>query len=515
MHPYVYEPLDVSQPSFRLVRLIQGEESEIKCDLFHAAIYDAEDAIEYEALSYTWGSNDKPHYIEVNGRTLDVTKSLLEALQHLRQKNEDRILWIDAICIDQNDHKERGHQVQQMPAIYENARQVVIWLGLATPETDLVFSYMQQLERQSFNYTCKDWAPADDRWKFLWSSVTLAMKRMDGGNMSQQSAVLIFIALLARPWFQRVWVLQEVAKARRAKVMCGNKTVSSHIFAVMSTLLEARPESHEQAVLDIMPGSSRKYSWWVEKRDLCTLVSKFCKAKASDPRDMIYALLGISSDAYDTDALRPDYSKSLEDVIKTTVTFFLDRNTENGHKEESPALWQYPAKDSFPQDSKVFLEASSCEQQLVGALRGQNVDYQGPMWSFKHENFYEQTVLACAVQDNHARTVNRLIRSPQINVNTQDWLGRTPLHLAVENGSEGTVRALLDHEDIGPHMLDWWGRTPLSWAAGQGRVNIVKVLLDTGKFNLKAVDKSGWTPLSLAEANGHDEVVRLLEEYAT
>ncbi|OSS44309.1 hypothetical protein B5807_11033 [Epicoccum nigrum] len=111
MRPYVYEPLDVSQVSFRLVRLVQGEDSDIKCDLFHAAIYDAEDAIEYEALSYTWGSNDKPHCIEINGRSLNVTKSLLEALQHLRQKNEDRILWIDAICIDQNDHKERGHQV--------------------------------------------------------------------------------------------------------------------------------------------------------------------------------------------------------------------------------------------------------------------------------------------------------------------------------------------------------------------------------------------------------------------
>jgi hypothetical protein len=144
----------------------------------------------------------------------------------------------------------------------------------------------------------------------------------------------------------------------------------------------------------------------------------------------------------------------------------LNRNTENSHKEKPSTLWKYPAKESFPQDSKVLLEASSCEQQLVGALRGQDVDYQGPMWSFKHKNFYEQTVLACAVQDKHPRTVNRLLKSPQININTQDWLGRTPLHLAVENGSEGIVRALLHRISIEPHMLDWWGRTPLSWAAG-------------------------------------------------
>lgn len=500
MHPYVYEPLDVSQPSFRLVRFIQGEESEIKCDLFHAAIYGAEDAIEYEALSYTWGSNDKPHSIEINGRSLNVTKSLLKALQHLRQKNEDRILWIDAICIDQNDLKERGHQVQQMPAIYENARQVVIWLGVATPETDLVFSYMRKLERHSFHYTCKDWAPADDRWKFLWSSVTLSMKRVDGGNMSRQRAV--FNGLLARPWFQRVWIPQEVAKARRAKVMCGNRTVSSRIFAVMSTLLQIKPDRHQQAVLDIMPDSLRKYSWWYYKRDLCTLLSKFCRAKASDPRDMIYALLGISSDAYDLDEFRPDYSKSLEDVIKTTVTFFLNQPQPRTSRE------------LFSQYSKLWMQVWSCEQQLVSVLRERGVNYQGPIWCFEYRNFYEQTFLAWTVQRN-VSTVHELLASPKINANTQDWLGRTPLHLAVENGNEGVVKALLHHMNTEPHMLDWWGRTPLSWAAGQGKVNIVKMLLDTGKFNLDAVDKSGWTPLSLAEANGHVEVVSLLEAYAT
>lgn len=298
--------------------------------------------------------------------------------------------------------------------------------------------------------------------------------------------------------------------------MCGDSVVSSRIFAVMSTLLKARPETHEQAVLDIMPSSSRKYSWWVEKRDLCMLVSKFCKAEASDPRNVIYALLGISSDAYDTDALRPDYSKSLEDVVKTTVIFFLNRNTENGLEDKPlPLAWRNRAKDSLSLHWRVWLEVWSCEKQLVRALRGRQVDYVGHIWIFERKSFYELTLLAWAGRDDHGRTLDELLVSPKINVNTQDWLSRTPLHLAVEDGHEGVVRALLHHIDIEPHMLDWWGRTPLSWAAEQGRANIVKMLLDTGKFSLDSVNKSGWTPSSLAKANGYDEVVSFLEEYAT
>ncbi|KZM25414.1 hypothetical protein ST47_g3442 [Ascochyta rabiei] len=146
MESYVYEPIDLANASFRLVRPYQDDTGPIRCELFHAQIHDAKDAIEYEALSYTWGGTIKSCNIELNGKNMPVTERLFHALQHLRYTHEDWIFWIDAICLDQQNISERGHQVQQMAPIYGFARQVVFWLGLATPNTDQIFASMQILE---------------------------------------------------------------------------------------------------------------------------------------------------------------------------------------------------------------------------------------------------------------------------------------------------------------------------------------------------------------------------------
>jgi hypothetical protein len=70
-----------------------------------------------------------------------------------------------------------------------------------------------------------------------------------------------------------------------------------------------------------MPGRLREETWWSENRDLYNLLLKFSESKASDPRDKVYVLLGISSDACDTNSLRPDYTKGLQEVIRDTSLF--------------------------------------------------------------------------------------------------------------------------------------------------------------------------------------------------
>lgn len=305
--------------------------------------------------------------------------------------------------------------------------------------------------------------------------------------------------------------------------MCGNKIVSSRIFAVVPNLLDVEPDQHQQAVLDIMPGSSRNHSWWTEKRDLRTLLSKFSKAEASDSRDRIYALLGISSDAHDDDALRPDYEKSLEDVVKTTVAFLLNLGFQPD-LEDQLSSWTWPEflgdqnslQEKHSLQGKIFPAAFRDQQQLLlDVLIDRGVFTGAPLLaSFReYKNFYGLSPLAWAVQNDREAAIKMALATRNVNINTQDWLGRTPLHVAVVDGHESVVKALLHHKEIDPHMLDWWRRTPLLWAAGQGRVDVVKMLLDTGKCQ-SSFDRSGWTPSSLAEANGHEEVVSLLKEYA-
>lgn len=293
----------------------------------YQAYLDGDDTIPYDALSYTWGGTHKTSTVIVNGEALRVTENLHSALQHLRSENVDRTLWVDAICIDQSNEKERGHQVQQMCKIYSQAEEVIVWLGQATRETNTLFESLQRLQEHSFLYGHghRHWDLA--KWKELWLSVPKdSDSELRGG---------LFL-LLKRPWFKRVWILQEIANAKKASILCGTKSIRAHTFALAPSLIGVKPQRHCRAVLDIMPGHLREETWWSENRDLYNLLLKFRESEASDPRDQVYALLGISSDAQDTGRLRPDYTKDLENVIYDTSSFLFGPSDSSYGPSESP-----------------------------------------------------------------------------------------------------------------------------------------------------------------------------------
>ncbi|CAI9630242.1 unnamed protein product [Alternaria burnsii] len=308
MDKFAYKPIDLDRPAFRLLNLRRGRWSDIECTMYQAYL-GGDDTIPYDALSYTWGGTQKTSRVKVNGEYLDVTENLHSALQHLRSENVDKTLWVDAICIDQNNERERGHQVQQMCKIYSQAEAVVVWLGQATRETDILFVILQRFEEHSLLYAHghQHWDLA--QWKSFWLSVP---KDSDAELCNGLSL------LLSRPWFKRVWILQEIANAKKASILCGTKSIRARTFALAPSLIGIKPQRHCQAVLDIMPGSLREKTWWAENRDLYNLLLKFSESEASDPRDKVYALLGISSDAQDTKSLRPDYTKDLKKVIYDT-----------------------------------------------------------------------------------------------------------------------------------------------------------------------------------------------------
>lgn len=137
---YVYTPLDQSKGSIRLLCLCQGEESdEICCDVVECSLSD-DDYLPYEALSYTWGgglTNDSLCVL-LDGKKRSVTQNLFDALIMLRFQHEPRYLWIDALCINQMDDSEKGHQVGQMKDVYEKAERVLIWLGAGSTDTDIL-----------------------------------------------------------------------------------------------------------------------------------------------------------------------------------------------------------------------------------------------------------------------------------------------------------------------------------------------------------------------------------------
>ncbi|KAF2024489.1 hypothetical protein EK21DRAFT_19230, partial [Setomelanomma holmii] len=129
---FSYTPLQSKDPSTRLLRLFRASDfqDEVRCEIWEAKL---QPDLEYEALSYTWGTNPPSETIflrDAHGEgRFAVRDNLDDALRHLRLADHDRVIWTDAICINQEDEIEKGRQIANMRTIYTQAKRVVVWLG--------------------------------------------------------------------------------------------------------------------------------------------------------------------------------------------------------------------------------------------------------------------------------------------------------------------------------------------------------------------------------------------------
>jgi hypothetical protein len=548
MDIFEYEPIDLERPAFRLLQLLRGNGPIVECMLYQAYL-DGTDTVPYDALSYTWGGTDKTSTVTVNGKTFDVTENLHSALQHLRSEDIDRVLWVDAICIDQDNEEERGHQVQQMCKIYSQAEEVIVWLGQATEETNILMDSLRRLEEYSSMHEHRHWDLA--QWTTFWLLVP-----QDSGFEPRKGLDM----LLGRPWFRRVWILQEIANAKKASVWCGTKSVRARTFALAPSLIGVNPERHCQAVLDIMPGHLREETWWGESRDLYNLLLKFRESKASDPRDKVYALLGISSDACDTDSLRPAYTKDLQTVIRDTSLFLFGQSDVS--YETMPKLLEdltFRNSTSFLELVRTSnvraverflmrrgLEVPLSEDMIKAAAgnegngrdimsfllqkRRSEVKVTEEMFNEMQEVFsgdYEEMLrillggitdvdvrnrdfgrLLCIVSGVGYRAVVKLLLDKGVDPNAQSGDYEDALETALYGGHEVVVRLLLDQgTGVNTHHGEYG--TALQAASAGGHEEVVKLLLDKGT-DVNAKGAYSDTALYAASAGGHEAVVKLL-----
>jgi len=153
----LYSPLEPSSNCIRLLRINKEEESEsndIICELVEVSL---DDVPEYQAISYRWsqfepGTTYTSPRLIINGRDSSefrVGENLYEALKQIRSPNRDAYLWADAICINQEDDKERGHQVMQMGDIYKSADEVLIWLGPSSHDIEHLFGLVSLIDHSA------------------------------------------------------------------------------------------------------------------------------------------------------------------------------------------------------------------------------------------------------------------------------------------------------------------------------------------------------------------------------
>ncbi|KAF2792951.1 HET-domain-containing protein [Melanomma pulvis-pyrius CBS 109.77] len=248
----------------------------------------------YSALSYVWGTGEKKTPIVINNCSFAVTSELNNALLHLRNYTTvnsalSKSFWIDAMCINQQDAREKSIQVALMKSIYETAFQVIVWLGEETPNmTKIVFSTLE-------NNIVLDPSNEAIDYELLH-------------RITPQQWFMLGLDIMRRPWWRRMWVIQEIAVAKRALVMCGphvadwKKLESAGIWAQMLNTLAYFHTEEETARGDVyLPNVRFKRLYRIKIQTsrpmlLLELLQNNVSCKATDARDMIFSLVGIASD---------------------------------------------------------------------------------------------------------------------------------------------------------------------------------------------------------------------------
>lgn len=523
-----YDPINLGGRTFRLVRLLRGYYDTIRCELFQAWL---EECPEYDALSYTWGSTEKSKSIKLDGRDFRVTDNLHAALYELRSGKEDKVFWIDAICIDQSNSSERSHQVEQMPEIYRRSDRVIIWLGAATPETNVIMTAMEQLQMELRNCPRSSWNATDKHLIEAWRATQLTLFKNHGITYSQPYGCML--SLLKRDWFYRVWILQEVANARTISVTCGSKSVSRDVFRLMPDLLGIKAGSHCQAVLNLFTPS-----WKHEDRDLRKVLMKFWQSKATEPKDKIYALLGMTSDAFQTNFLKVDYKKTLEHVIADTTSFILSLHGL-GYQIQEHGSWCTLSKFEdmlYAPLSEMLNWVISHDSQLakrLGDVGGRtevspqnllllSASSRGSLGDVAKlvierndtdvnvRNEFGHTPLMLAIKNGHEAVARLLIKRGDVKLDIKDHKSRTAMIFAVMGGLAGIIKILLGRSDTIVNSRGSLDQTVPHYAARLGNTEVVKMLLERSDTALNVRNEHGQTPLMLAIEMGHEEIVKML-----
>ncbi|KAE9376863.1 HET-domain-containing protein, partial [Stipitochalara longipes BDJ] len=182
-----YSALDADTNEIRLLTLLPNDEKDhVCCTLKHVSLINPP---EYVALSYCWGDQSITTEITINGVSVQVTANLESALRHLFCHY--KCLWVDAICINQQDKTERSQQLLWMGSIYRRSEKVAAWVGQEVNDSGLAVDFMQNFQSYQPNGRERAEQPVE---------VNLPP--------TTHSA---FLRLLNQPYWRRVWIIQEIA----------------------------------------------------------------------------------------------------------------------------------------------------------------------------------------------------------------------------------------------------------------------------------------------------------------
>ncbi|KAE8451449.1 hypothetical protein EG329_004078 [Mollisiaceae sp. DMI_Dod_QoI] len=335
LHQYTYQPID-PKDEIRILILLpptSPNETELRCKITTAKISD--NPI-YEAISYCWGAEVFPETIYLPNGTLAITANLAAGLRRFRWKDRPRHIWVDAVCINQNDSKEKCHQVSLMSKIYSNAECVLVWLGEGNPDVHTGIECVRTLASWALQYGLQH--------KDLYTGFHEVSKKLENKHNEIAAALLTLsskvdydslAAFFDQDWFMRLWVVQEYVVASKVDIYNGLATLSHEELSQAAIMLDLLKK------LQNLPceGAKRVKSGWAgaltfQRDDYCKnrgpplpLLEiiflhkvRICKLD----QDRIYGLLALTPKEARPD-LEVDYSLSVEDVYTRLAVSYLGK----------------------------------------------------------------------------------------------------------------------------------------------------------------------------------------------
>lgn len=320
MTPYIYTPLNESENEIRVLNLLPDTFGSTIHVTLHTIPFNKTSVPSFEALSYTWGSTENCVDIIIHSpdeKSLSVTPNLAEALLHLRYEDRPRLLWIDAISINQRDLAERSSQVSLMADIFSKAYRVVIWLGPEVEDTPLAIECISliaskvnvdwDMVRMYAVSTEKHWADLEESLPF---------------DKRECSALLHFFE---SEWFERLWIWQEARLGSLATIaLRGTRHVLWAELRKAACCLYLKPDLVDQDNFRLRINTAYRLCNQRNDDDMPNLIAKTRHCKCADPRDRVFAVLSLCTDTAKM-GIEVDYTKTVVEVYKDALFCFLRR----------------------------------------------------------------------------------------------------------------------------------------------------------------------------------------------
>ncbi|KAK5947802.1 hypothetical protein OHC33_011172 [Knufia fluminis] len=376
----------------RLIELLPGlPHDRVRIRL---SIHELEHAPEYDAISYVWGNANDRVEITCNGKPILITASLNAAFRRIRLKEHSRIVWADAVCINQASIPERNHHVAFMNLVYKKAKKVLVCMGPA-PDTEaltvkaLVDEHMERADNKSISempiLTSDDPILDDQRWQSL-------------------------AALMRNVWFSRAWVLQEVGMAVEPRILYGDVDISYRdLMRLARWIVRCASQLQTTAEMSLLTIHTDWEDWLGRsKQDYeYSLVDFFSAAKGLRCRDMhdhVYAFIGhplLQKDDGSGPIIKPEYEKQASRVFQDFTTMVLPTSglkflsaVEHDEKtiEESIPSWVVRWDmdiiwNSMGYYAPFYYRASGEDEVVPPAIDGDRLTIDGVLVDVVHKVF--------------------------------------------------------------------------------------------------------------------------------